>query len=111
MAKEFLYEKANEVLGHVKPNEDGSKEVGIEIILLILQLLPTIYRCWQDHKKAADRVRSPSFFDRMVLRRVVRRQLEPGQFRRHGGEIIGGILALGVDATEDDIRKYLESVG
>lgn len=110
MAKEFLYERANRVLAHVPPSEDGTKEVGIEIVLAILQILPMVYQCWKDHKQAAQRVRSPGLRDRLRLRRAVRGQLGTAGYRRHGAAIVEGLLAIGEDATEEDVKKYLEEV-
>jgi hypothetical protein len=111
MAKEFLYDKASQVLDHVPPNQDGSKDVAIAIILAILQMLPVLYKCWQDRKRATARVNNPTFFDRLILRRALRNKLGSEQYRKYGPYITRGLLALGADATEGDVERFLAEAG
>jgi hypothetical protein len=109
VSKDSLYEKANEILGAVPPNPDGTKSIDIEVIVELLQLIPIIYKCFKDHKVATQRVHNPSFFDRIKLRWAVRQKIGAIAFRNHGTAVVDGILALGKDATEDEVKKFVES--
>ncbi len=103
----FLMEKASQVQGHVSPNEDGSREVSILIILAIIGTLIQIYQCWRDRKRALAEINSPSFVNRWLLRRHVKRHLGADLYRKNGAEVVDGILSVGSMATDDDLSKFL----
>lgn len=110
--KSVTYGLANSVLGYVTPNPDGSKEVGIMVIIAIIGLLIQAYRCWKDNPwQAAEACRNPTNAHYRMLRLTVRRAVGWRMFLRKGDEIMDGLIALGPNITEDKIIEVLKEHG
>lgn len=104
----FIYEKANVVLGHIKPDENGVKQIDPFTIIAIISTLVKLWKCWKDTKKAVENCNEPSLVNRVQLRRLVKQGLGRDKYRKYGDDVINGLLALGRTATEEDIKRLIE---
>jgi hypothetical protein len=103
----FLAEQASQVLAHVTPNEDGSKEIGILVILAILGAVIQVYECIRNNPRALEQLHDVSFIDALKFRRIVKAKLGRDLYRRKGPEIINGFMSLAKGATSVSLATFL----
>jgi hypothetical protein len=104
-------ELASQIMGEIKPNEDGSREVAILIIIAIIGLLIQVYQCWKNNHKAAAICRDPGWRHKVMLHYCIRRCMGRDLYKRKGEETAAAFLKLGKDATPEAIAKLLEENG
>jgi hypothetical protein len=77
------------------------------IIALITQVINAIKACKTKPAAAAEMVKSPGIFARIMLRSIVRDNMSRADFRDHGESIIKALQKTGTTLTEDDIKALL----
>jgi hypothetical protein len=110
VASPFLADQAARVLSHVTPNEDGSREVGILVILAILGAIIQVYECLKENPRALEEVHRVGLINALKLRRTIKMVLGTDLNRRKGEEIIAGLYAIGQQATSVDLATFLEEM-
>ena len=111
-----ILEKANyESDDSVESDEHGSVIAVIMIISTMLTLIRIIQECNKNKDKMfyANRIRDFSvrrgWFTKMKIKRVLRRELKPEDYKKHAASLVNAILDEAATIKEEDLITLLES--
>lgn len=118
---------AQKVLDKLPKESTDKYGVVIITILMIISITLTIIRIIQEcNKKRLLRLNKKqkcqlfnietkslsmkrSFFTRMTLRRVIRKELPRDAYKKYGNDLMQAILDTGVDLTEEETQTLVEA--
>lgn len=93
----------------VKDNQAFDPATFMAFAELIMALIDKIREC-KAAKDVPATAKSPTLFQRVVLKNTVRNQLGRQAFRQHGDDVIDGLLKIGGEATEKEIQELYNEV-
>lgn len=111
-----ILEKANyESDDNVESDEHGSVIAVIMVISTMLTLIRIIQECNKNKDKMfyANRIRDFSvrrgWFTKMKIKRVLRRELKPEDYKKNAASLVNAILDEAATIKEEDLITLLES--
>jgi hypothetical protein len=128
MNNEDLKKIAEKVINKI-PNkdEDPEKFGSVIAILMVISIMLTVIRVIQECQKSkiklfnrqqkyeyfGEQIRTltmkRSWFTRMTVKKVIRRELSSEDYRTYGGYLMNAILDTGENLTEDEIKTLVEA--
>lgn len=77
---------------------------------IIVQLVSAFQSCKKDNVEAVNIARNPTWLQRRMLRRKVRRELGARGWREHGHDIVESLLEAGKDVTPDEMQEAMDEL-
>lgn len=109
------------------PNKDPEKFGSVIAILMIISIILTVIRVIQECNKSKIKLFNKrqkysyfdqeikhltmkrSWFTRMTVKKAIRRELSPQDYKEYGGYLMQAILDTGENLTEDEIKTLVEA--
>lgn len=76
---------------------------------LIIQIIAKIKECKQAQEGAAA-IQNPNLFQKLLLRRWVKQDISPNEFRKHGEHIVQALIATGYELSTEQVQGLYEQV-
>lgn len=112
-----LSELANQASAEIAADQK-TKGVGIDpvtialLIEVVVKIMLYIYDCWKANRSdSLKRIRKPGFFQRLVLKRVVRKVLTKAGAKDQIGVVYDAVLKMASMVTSEDLDAVLAEVG
>lgn len=109
------------------PNKDPEKFGSVIAILMVISIILTVIRVIQECNKSKIKVFNRrqktefygqeikslslrrSWFTRMTVKKVIRKELSPDNYKAYGVQLMNAILDTGETLTEDEIKTLVEA--
>ena len=94
----------------------GDKDAAIDpstimvFLDMILGIVEIFKGCGKTPAQALASTHSPSLWDRLVLRRIVKQDMTRSEFKARGKELVDALLAGGKEVTEEDVKDLYNEV-
>jgi len=109
MSIESIHEKAVSNLG--KQSTKAFDPAMFSVILeLILQLLAAFQDCRKSGQQAYEMAKNPTWLQRRLLMRKVRRELGRREWKASGKEVVNALLETGKQVTPQELQEAMDEL-
>lgn len=109
---DLSHEVTCEYVGHLNAAGDDGYSIDPATIMIIMEIVSNVIAMWKDCKKppveAAASAKSPSRFERLVLRRTCVKMLGAKEFRRSGDVLMSKLVEKASSLTESNMAEMYE---
>lgn len=122
-----LQDIAQKVLNNIKHDEDDGNFTFAITILMIISIILTLIRVLQECNKTKvrlfnqkeksqyfglqikERIRSKSWLTKQIIKKAIRKELSPENYKKYGVDIMNAILQTGEVVTDDEVITLMEA--